>query len=324
MIDVLDHDIREVPRSTGSPKAAPSGRRAGSTKHATVPSHVPSHHPSHHFAVVALLPLRLFLAAGWLRAGAEKLIDPQWWNGNKLRSFLTAQHSEALPFFRPVMESVIRPGAKEVAIVVVVTQLAIGLAIAIGKPMRLALRWGFLLNVVFIMAGKVNPSCFYLVMEIVLLFAIADGVIGVRPSTPSWRSVVIASTSAAAAVAVAPYIRTIEPAKVIEDPAMMLVFLGFIVSVTMLVRRSAYRPPQARYFRRVWTTWYAGWIHAKPKKVVRGEYERRYTAQGASFAPPPRGSVISTLPPLPRSEPTFPTYPSSDVYAREASNYATR
>ena len=317
MIDVIDRDIREVQSSAETRMAAQPVPRSVST-HAAVPSHLASDHPIHHLAVVVLLPLRLFLAAGWLRAAAEKLIDPQWWNGNKLRAFITAQHSEALPFFRPVMENVIRPGATVVAIVVAVTQLAIGVAIAVGKPMRLALRWGFLLNVVFIMAGKVNPSCFYLVMEIVLLFAIADGVIGVRPSTPSWRSVAVASTSAAMAIAVAPYIRTIEPAKVIEDPAMMLVFLGFIITTTLMVRRSAYRPPQARYFRRVWTTWYAGWIHAKPKKVVRSAYERRYGPRGAAF-PPPRGSVISTTPPLAGSHSSFSRYPL-DVHTAETGN----
>ena len=320
MIDVFDHDAREVQRPTGSPMVAPPGRSAVSPKPAAVSSHAPSHQPSHHLAVVVLLPLRLFLAAGWLRAGVEKLIDPQWWNGDKLRAFLKAQHNEALPFFRPIMDNLIAPGARTVAIVVVVTQLAIGLAIAIGKPMRLALRWGFLLNVVFIMAGKVNPSAFYLVMEIVLLFAIADGVIGVRPSRPSWRTIVAAGTSAALAIAIGPYIRTIEPAKVIEDPAMMLVFLGFIISVTLVVRRAAYRPPQANYMRRVWTTWYAGWIHAKPKKAVRGDYERRYTPRGSSFAPPQRGTVISSLPPLPRSHSMFPAYPRRDEYAEDAAN----
>ena len=321
MIDVFDHDTGEVPQPTGHQRVAPPGRSAVSPKHAALPSQMPSHRPSHHLTVVVLLPLRLFLAAGWLRAGAEKVIDPQWWNGDKLRAFLKAQHNEALPFFRPIMDNVIAPGARTVAIVVVVTQLAIGLAIAVGKPMRLALRWGFLLNVVFILAGKVNPSAFYLVMEIVLLFAIADGTIGVRPSRPSWRTIVAAGTSAALAIAVTPYIRTVAPAKVIEDPAMMLVFLGFIISVTLVVRRAAYRPPQANYMRRVWTTWYAGWIHAKPKKVVRGEYERRYTPRGSSFAPPQRGTVISSLPPLPRSHRTFPAYPRRDEYAGEPTNY---
>ena len=292
MIDFADHDIREMPRPAISPRP-------------------PSHHPHHHLAVVVLLPLRLFLAAGWLRAGAEKLIDPQWWNGNKLRGFLKTQHDEALPFFRPIMDHLIAPGARTVAIVVVVTQIAIGLAIAIGKPMRLALRWGFLLNVVFILAGRVNPSAFYLVMEIVLLFAIADGTIGVRPSTPSWRTLAAAGTSAALAIAVAPYIRTIEPAKVIDDPAMMLVFLGFIITVTLIVRRCAYRPPQANSLRRAWTTWYAGWIHAKPTTVVRGEYERRYTPRGARFAPPQQGTVISTQPPL-QAAGSIPAYPGTN------------
>jgi hypothetical protein len=143
---------------------------------------------------------------------------------------------------------------------------------------------------------------------------IADGTIGVRPSTPSWRTLAAAGTSAALAIAVAPYIRTIEPAKVIEDPAMMLVFVGFIVTVTLIVRRSAYRPPQANYLRRAWTTWYAGWIHAKPKTVVRGDYERRYTPRGTRFAPPQQGTVISTQPPL-RAAVPIPAYPGSDVYA---------
>ena len=291
MPDVLEHESRAPRRVTMSSNQAP--------KQAPVPSYVPSQHPSHHTGVVVLLPLRLFLAAGWLRAGAEKLIDPKWWTGAKLRSFVGAQHDATLPFFRPVMDGLIAPHAQFVAIVVVVTQLLCGLAIAIGKPLRPALRWVFFMNVVFIMTGKVNPSAFYLVMEIVLLFAIADGVISVRPSAPSWRTVVAAGASAGLALAVAPYIRTVEPSKVIDDPAMMLTFVGFIVTVTLLLRMSAHRPPQASYLRRVWTTWYAGWMHAKPKKLVRNEYERRYATPGTGFAPPMRGTVVSPLPPIP-------------------------
>ena len=275
MIDVLDHDARTVLRTS-------------------------SHQPGHHTAVVVLLPLRIFLAAGWLRAAAEKLIDPQWWNGNKLRKFETAQHQDALPFFRPVLDHLIAPGAQAVAIVVVVTQLACGFAIAIGKPLRLALRWAVLLNIVFILCGKVNPSAFYLVMEIVLLFAIADGTIGVRPTTPSRRTIVMAGTTAALAAAMAPYIRTIEPAKVIDDPAMMLVFLGVVTTVTLMVRRTAYRPAHVTYIRGLWTTWVAGWMHAKPNKVVRDEYERWYLLRGRGFAPPQRGTARTLAPPVPQ------------------------
>jgi uncharacterized membrane protein YphA (DoxX/SURF4 family) len=277
VIDTLDRETRIEPRAASDQ----SGPR----------------HPSHHTAVVVLLPLRIFLAAGWLRAAAEKLIDPQWWNGNKLRAFVTTQHQEALPFFRPILDHLITPGAQVVAIVVVVTQLACGLAIAIGKPLRLALQWTVVLNLVFILAGKVNPSAFYLVMEIVLLFAIADGTIGVHPTTPSRRTLAMAGLTAALALAMTPYIRTIEPAKVIDDPAMMLVFMGFVTTVTLIVRRTAYRPAHVTYIQGLWSTWVAGWMHAKPNKVVRDEVVRWYTVRGRGFAPPQRGTARSMVPP---------------------------
>ena len=311
MIDVFDHETRALPRPAESqlghqPDLTSVARRAATPKARPMP--LPQ---SHLAAVVVLLPLRLFLAAGWLRAATEKLIDPEWWNGHKLQTFVTAQHNEALPFFRPVMDHLIAPHAQIVAIVVVLTQLACGIAIAIGKPLRLALRWAVLLNVVFVLAGKVNPSAFYLVMEIVLLFAVADGTIGVRPTSPSRRTIGLAAISTTAAFAVVPYIRTIEPSKVIEDPAMMLVFLGMIVAITLIVRRSAHRPDHVTYPRRLWTTWVAGWMHAKPKKVVRREYEWRYLLRGATFAPPQRGTATSAQPPASEQAP-IPAYPYDD------------
>lgn len=98
-------------------------------------------------------------------------------------------------------------------------------------------------------------------------------------------------------LAVTPYVRTIEPAKVIDDPAMMLVFLGIITSTTLMVRRAAYRPAHVTYIRSLWTTWVAGWMHAKPNKVVRDEFERRYLIRGRSFAPPQRGTAQPMSPP---------------------------
>jgi uncharacterized membrane protein YphA (DoxX/SURF4 family) len=262
---------------------------------------IPRHHRQ--LAVVVLLPLRLFLAAGWLRAGTEKLIEPQWWNGVQLRKFLVGQHDTALPFFRPIMDRVIAPGAITVAVVVAVTQIACGLAIGLGKHLRLALRWACLMNVIFILAGRVNPSAFYLIMEIVLLFAIADGTMGVRPTQPTGRTVVAAGVSLTIAAAMVPFVRTIEPSEVIEDPAMMLVFLGVVVAITLLARRATYRPPT--YFKVLWTTWIAGWMHAKPKKAVRHDYERRNIPRFRGFAPPQHGSAAA-LPPLPTRSPRRP------------------
>jgi thiosulfate dehydrogenase [quinone] large subunit len=187
-------------------------------------------------ASIVLLPLRLFLAAGWLRAAAEKVIEPNWWHGQKLRSFLDSQHHDALPFFRPVMDNVIFPYAVQVAAIVAVLQILIGLALVVGRPLRLALWTGVALNVVFVMCGKVNPSAFYLVMEAALLYAVSTGHLGRGTRTPTARSFLVMGAWVAVAGAMAPFVRTLQPAEVIEDPAMMLVFLSLVMAGTTFAR----------------------------------------------------------------------------------------
>ena len=77
------------------------------------PSRPPSGHavsaavPASHLLV--LLPIRVFLAVGWLRSGIEKLIDAHWWNGDSLRAFLDQHRAVAVTPFRPVMEHAIQP-----------------------------------------------------------------------------------------------------------------------------------------------------------------------------------------------------------------------
>ncbi len=226
------------------------------------------HRFGHAPTVGMLLPVRIFIAAGWLRAGAEKLIDPAWWHGTVLRSFLTKQHSEAIPFFRPVMDHVIAPAAMVVALTVMVTQLMCGAMIATGRGMQLALRWAFFMNLTFILAGRVTPSAFYLVLELVLLFAIADGALSTGPSTPSRWTFVAAGLSASAAALFVPYIRTIAPAKVIEDPAMMLTFIGFVLAVTLVVRLAAHPAHDETRLGRLWSDRLSGWVHAKPRTLT--------------------------------------------------------
>jgi uncharacterized membrane protein YphA (DoxX/SURF4 family) len=188
--------------------------------------------------LLILLPMRIFLAVGWLRAGVEKAIDEHWWSGDGLRTYLDDQHDQALPFMRPIMESAIRPAAVPVAALVVVLEIAIAGAIASGVRLGVALRLAVALNVVFVMTGRVNPSCFYLIMEVALLFALAAGLLGrapIRVWRPTRWSIAIWLT---ASIAFTPFIRTLEPKHVIEDPAIMLTFLSLIVAVGLLLARA--------------------------------------------------------------------------------------
>lgn len=175
----------------------------------------------------ATLPLQLFLAAGWLRAGVEKVIDPDWWSGAHLRDFLDQQRPEMLPWFTWFSEGILEPLAPVVAWVVLWAQLGIAACLLANRHVKWALWAGIALNVCFTMAGRVNPSAFYLVMQMALLFAMSRAV-----------GEVVAMRRAIAwlipATLIAPFARTLHPASVIDDPALMLSFVCALASVTTI------------------------------------------------------------------------------------------
>ena len=175
----------------------------------------------------AIIPLQLFLATGWLRAAIEKVIDPSWWSGDTLTAFLSEQRTEMLPWFRWFSDAMIQPTAPLVAVVVLITQLAIACCLLTNRWVTQALWAGIGLNLCFTMAGRVNPSAFYLVMQVALLFAFsrrASEAVAVRRAV-LWL---------VPAALVAPFARTLHPHEVIDDPALMLAFIGVMASVTTI------------------------------------------------------------------------------------------
>lgn len=180
-------------------------------------------------ASTLLLPLQLFLAAGWMRAGIEKVIEPDWWSGAALDAFLIAQDGHMLPLFVPFVDDVVAPWTPGVAWFVMIAQLAVAVCLGLGRFLRPALWTGVLLNVTFVMTGRVDPSAFYLVMEMALLFALAR---------PIGRRFALrrATLWLVAAVPFVPFVTTLHPAEVIHDPAMMMITLCSIAAITTVVR----------------------------------------------------------------------------------------
>ena len=174
-----------------------------------------------------LVPLQLFLAAGWARAGVEKAIDPTWWSGAHLQQFLDEQRPFMLPWFRLFADVVVHPLAPMVAWFVVAMQVAIVGCLVSNRHVKSALWAGIVLNLTFTMAGRVNPSAFYLVMQLALLFALSRPVstrIAVRRSF-LWLL---------PAVSVLPFARTLHPARVIDDPALMLSFVATLAAISTI------------------------------------------------------------------------------------------
>lgn len=205
-----------------------------------------------------LLPLRLFIGLGWIRAGVEKLVDPHWYSGVKVKDFFEAHilNGEVVfPFYQGLMTGFFTEHASFLSNLITAGELYAGLAIFFGFWMRPALLAALFMNFNFILAGAVNPSAFYIIIQMALLTSNVGRVLGfdvllstmrTRPSPRLGAQIAAESFkvklffcgsffSLFLMLVAAPYIQTMDPAKSIEDPAMLLVILFGLQNVLCLV-----------------------------------------------------------------------------------------
>lgn len=168
---------------------------------------------------------QLFLAIGWLRAAVAHGMSVNWWNGTELLNFLDRNAELANPVYAAFTSLVVEPLPVLVSLVVLVAEVGIGVLLLFNVRVREAVLAGILLNLNFILAGAVNPSIFYIMLGgVVLLVPLAGEVSSERAEAMARRAVLV---STLAAVALIPFITTIEPARVIEDPSLVLLSLCF-------------------------------------------------------------------------------------------------
>lgn len=174
--------------------------------------------------------MELFIGLGWLRAAAAKVIDARWWTGDYLRTFLDDHATESLGWFVPFADGVVVPLAPLVAAVVLAAQIGVGTCLALGRYRLAALGGGITMNLAFVAAGAVTPSAFYLIIQMALAFWVLDR---------ATRSRIIRPMVAAVGVAVAafniPFVSTLHPDAVIEDPALMLITIGALTATGAVV-----------------------------------------------------------------------------------------
>lgn len=199
-----------------------------------------AHVPAPPSTNLALLPIRVFLGLGWTRAGVEKLISAEWWNGDALSVYLVQQRPRMLAPALPIVDGLFAPTAAGTSMLVIVLQLAVGVALLSGVRVRLALWAGVAMNVTFIVLGTVNPSAFYLVMELALLLGLElhrDNQIADHARAAAGRAARTAGTvMAVATLPLVPLVTTLHPAEVIDDPAIMLITLGLLTAGSQLLR----------------------------------------------------------------------------------------
>ncbi len=206
-----------------------------------------------------LLPLRLFIGIGWFRAGLEKWLNPGWHDGSSLASFLNAHVQNGLIEFsgyQQWVQTIFEPHSFYLGFIIMVSQLLIGIAIMTGTFTNLALLGGLVMNINFILVGEVNPSAFYVMIQVVLLISNIGAIMGLdqflsrgisccfivaKPSSQKTLSLLEKSfmvlamiTSVAAAIAVVPSIKSYDPSSV-HDPAMISLVLSLFSAAFFLI-----------------------------------------------------------------------------------------
>ncbi len=180
-------------------------------------------------STILLFPIRMFLGFGWLRAGVEKVIDWSWWTGEELQRFLIEQRPLALPFMEPLIDGLFEPFVVAISLIVMIAQLAVGLAFVTTRYFRQALWVGVTMNLVFVAMGAVDPSVFYLVIQLSLLAAVSLGLFGGERREPNAISV---GLKLGAAGVMGTMAMTIGPADVIHDPAVILTTVALLAAAT--------------------------------------------------------------------------------------------
>jgi len=191
---------------------------------------------------------QLFIGLGWLRAVAEKVINPQWWSGAVLNDFVSDHQEATLGWYQPFIDSVVIPAAPPIALTVVLGQLVAALSLMTGRRLTLGLSVGMFLNLNFLAAGAVTPSAFYLLAQGAIALWLSEQ----KPTAASIKGLgVVAALATFLAAASLPFISTIHPHEVIEDPAVMFAFGGSLTTLACLLATNANKahrlttPPRA-------------------------------------------------------------------------------
>lgn len=173
-----------------------------------------------------VLLIEVFIGIGWIRAAVEKIVDPLWWDGSELTGFLDSHAVLTLPWYQGFVDNVVAPNLLPISIFVVFAELFVGIALISDWKLPAALATGLFLNLNFVAAGSVEPSIFYLICQLALVLWILHDKNGVarRPLR------VVAVTSLIVALFNVPFVWTLDPTWVVEDPAMALITVALLTA----------------------------------------------------------------------------------------------
>lgn len=191
---------------------------------------------------------QIFFGLGWIRAASSKIIDNTWWNGDHIRHFAAAHETHTLPWAQLIVQTATHNASAFIAALVLLAQVFTGVALVTNRFLPTALSVGLTMNVVFMICGAVNPSVFYIIGQGALALWLAESARYCPATERKLKTTVW--LAGALLLLTAPFIRTVHPSHVIEDPACVLALvsaltiLAMLIHLTPLFRTSAPKPTQ--------------------------------------------------------------------------------
>lgn len=122
------------------------------------------------------------MGIGWIRTCLEKLPEAGWWDGTTVSAFLggnLAAGKVVFPFYQDLITNVFIPHALVLGLIIMFGEGLIGLSVLTGTFTNFGLLNGILLNLNLIMAGTIDPSAFYLIIQTVLFISNTGAILGV-------------------------------------------------------------------------------------------------------------------------------------------------
>ena len=209
---------------------------------------------------VFLLPLRLFIGLGWIRAGTEKIVSEQWISGEILNNYFIAQLSNGsiqISFYIQCIEQFFIPNVQSLIWIIVIGQLLAAVSIFFGIFCNFGLLGGLFMNLNFILAGSINPSAFYMIIQSVLFTANTGAIVGLdkiicryipyeicvaqingkkpNPTIEKWSYFTLIIGSFCLAGIVFPYIKDFSP-NAIHDQGMIIFILSILGGISTFIK----------------------------------------------------------------------------------------
>lgn len=180
-----------------------------------------------------ILLVELFIGLGWIRAAVDKVVSPDWWRGDVIREFVDTMSGEGLPWWEPLLDGVVLEVPALVAGAVLVGQVVAGVSLLSGRWLGLGLTVGMTMNLAFVLSGAIDPSVFYLISQAVIALWLYENHADAEVGRRSLRGFAMAAV--VVAVASAPFISTLDPMRVIDDAATVVVTYAVTIGIAVWV-----------------------------------------------------------------------------------------